>query len=266
MQADSCAPFLFGLMNGPSKCKPKILAPLAPPLVFWIRGITSRYTFCADVTIVGQNDVTPCAKMPLATFLTPSSTLTMLFEKSMPNPPVDVTLSTCYWNANQKKKAPKIKPEWRTIYLYVNEPWSYYCTITIDLFMWFDFLIEKHRFRIYYFTISNPKIINNQLMISYQSAIFELNDFKFGTIIDWVHCHSDAWTQMNARFFSLLLYKTRVFCNSMRLVHHNWCRLLFKCDILSAMIIIIITNESDACFSCFHSQFYNLFIMSFITH
>lgn len=91
MQANSCAPFLFGLMNGPSKCKPKIFAPLAPPLDFRIRGITSWYTFGVDVTIVGQNDVTPCAKMPLATFFTPSSILVMLFEKSMPNPPVDVT-------------------------------------------------------------------------------------------------------------------------------------------------------------------------------
>jgi hypothetical protein len=40
-----------------------------------------------DVTIVGQNDVTPNESNPLATIFIPSSTFSVLFEKSIPNPP-----------------------------------------------------------------------------------------------------------------------------------------------------------------------------------
>ncbi|MPC17014.1 hypothetical protein E2C01_009860 [Portunus trituberculatus] len=44
-----------------------------------------------EVTIVGQNDVTPVARIPLATVDMPSSSLSKSEEKSYPYPPVDNT-------------------------------------------------------------------------------------------------------------------------------------------------------------------------------
>lgn len=67
-----------------------MFAPFAPPFVFRIRGRISWYTFGNDVTSVGQNDVTPWANKPFATFSIPSSTCVVLLVKSMPKPPVKI--------------------------------------------------------------------------------------------------------------------------------------------------------------------------------
>lgn len=71
-------------MNGPSKWTPKIVAPSLPPAFLGIFGSTWWYVAIGDVTNVGQNDVTPWARIFLATKLTPSAALLVLWAKSIP--------------------------------------------------------------------------------------------------------------------------------------------------------------------------------------
>lgn len=87
MYSSIWAPFFVGLINGPSKWTPRTVAPCLPPWHFLIFGNIFLYISASDVTIVGQNEVTPWAKRFLATFAIPSSILSASYEKSTPHPP-----------------------------------------------------------------------------------------------------------------------------------------------------------------------------------
>lgn len=81
IQLSGCAPFFCVFIKGPSKCIPRIPAPF---VFFGIRGITLRYVLSGEVTIVGQNEVTPFVIRPFATLLIPCSTVSVSKEKSIP--------------------------------------------------------------------------------------------------------------------------------------------------------------------------------------
>lgn len=85
-----CAPFFSKLINGPSKWTPKIVAPCRPPAIFGIFGSTWWYVEAGDVTNVGQNEVTPWARIFLATRLTPALVSAVLWAKSTPYPPLKI--------------------------------------------------------------------------------------------------------------------------------------------------------------------------------
>lgn len=87
MYSSGCAPFFFLFMKGPSKWTPRTSAPSLLPFCFKILGTIVWYISIGEVTIVGQNEVTPCDNNPLATFWIPSSTDAVLCEKSIPYPP-----------------------------------------------------------------------------------------------------------------------------------------------------------------------------------
>ena len=48
---------------------------------------TRLYVLSLDVTMVGQNEVTPCSRIPLATLATPSSMVSVSTAKSTPKAP-----------------------------------------------------------------------------------------------------------------------------------------------------------------------------------
>ena len=77
MQLSACAPFLEGLMNGPSAWQPRISAPIKSSVRLSRRSARSISNTAvmfshATVIVVGRKEVTPFSKMPRAILRTPS--------------------------------------------------------------------------------------------------------------------------------------------------------------------------------------------------
>ena len=65
---------------------------------------TCLYTAGLLVTIVGQNEVTPCCRMPLATLHKSALTLPVSTEKSTPNPPTKQNNTVLELTSNKQLK------------------------------------------------------------------------------------------------------------------------------------------------------------------